>query len=283
MTPVLGTIAALMLAGQPAAPLQVFHRARALAPGEAVLVQVRSRETLADVRAIWAGQEIVFALMENGTWEGIAPIDLEAKPGAQTLAIRARTASGAQRTHSYPMIIARRTFPVRTLSVDDRYAEPSADVLPRIRREQRAVEEIFSRVTAARLWTAPFAAPVPGAATSSFGRRSIVNKQPRSPHSGTDFQAPERTPVTAPNRGTIVLTADQYFPGRVVIIDHGLGLYSYLAHLSDVNVSEGEVVERGQTIGLSGSTGRVTGPHLHWTVRAGRARIDPLSLIYVTR
>ena len=283
MTLALGTIAALMLAGQPAAPLQVFHRARALAPGEAVLVEVRSRETLADVRATWAGQEIVFALMENGTWQGIAPIDLEAKPGAQTLSIRARTASGAPRTHSYPMVIARRTFPERTLSVDAKYAEPSADVLPRIQREQRTVEEIFSRVTPARMWTEPFTAPVPGAATSSFGRRSIVNKQPRSPHSGTDFQAPERTPVTAPNRGTIVLTADQYFPGRVVIIDHGLGLYSYLAHLSEANVNEGDVVERGQTIGLSGSTGRVTGPHLHWTVRAGRARIDPLSLMYVTR
>src|SRR5688572_24800676 len=117
MTRALGTIAALMLAGQPAAPLQVFHRARALAPGEAVLVEVRSRETLADVRATWAGEEIVFALMENGTWQGIAPIDLEAKPGAQTLSIRARTESGAPRTHSYPMVIARRTFPERTLSV----------------------------------------------------------------------------------------------------------------------------------------------------------------------
>ena len=283
MTLALGTIAALMLAGQPAAPLQVFHRARGLAPGEAVLVEVKSRESLTDVRATWLGQEIVFALMENGTWQGIAPIDLDAKPGAQTLAIRAHTSSGALRTHPYSIVIVRRTFPVRTLTVDPKYAEPPGDVLPRIQREQRTVEGIFSRVTRVRMWTDPFTPPVPGTATSSFGRRSIVNKEPRSPHSGTDFQASEGTTVTAPNRGTIVLTADQYFPGKVVIIDHGLGLYSYLAHLSAVNVSEGDVVERGQTIGLSGSTGRVTGPHLHWTVRVGRSRIDPLSLIFVTR
>ena len=283
MTLALGTIAALMLAGQPAAPLQVFHQARALAPGEAVLVEVKSRERLTDVQATWLGQDIAFAVMENGTWQGIAPIDLDAKPGAQTLSVRAHTSSGALRTQTYQMVIARRTFAVRTLSVEAKYAEPPADVLPRIQREQRTVEGIFSRVTSARMWTQPFTPPVPGAATSSFGRRSIVNKEPRSPHSGTDFQASNGTPVTAPNRGTIVLTADQYFPGRIVIIDHGLGLYSYLAHLSAVSVSEGDVVERGQTIGLSGSTGRVTGPHLHWTVRVGRARIDPLSLVFVTR
>ena len=122
---------------------------------------------------------------------------------------------------------------------------------------------------------------VPGASTSSFGRRSIVNGQPRGQHTGTDFQAATGTPVVAPNRGRIALAADQYFPGKTVIIDHGLGLYSYLAHLSAFAVEEGAIVERGQRIGLSGATGRVTGPHLHWTMRIGTARVDPLSLIAV--
>ncbi len=133
------------------------------------------------------------------------------------------------------------------------------------------------------MWTEPFAAPVPGIPTSSFGRRSIVNGEPRAPHSGMDFQAPTGTPVTAPNRGTVVLVADQYFAGRVVIIDHGARVYSYLAHLSAIDVTNGDVVERGQRVALSGATGRVTGPHLHWTLRIGAARVDPLSMVYVTR
>jgi murein DD-endopeptidase MepM/ murein hydrolase activator NlpD len=283
MTSAIGTIVALTLAAQAAGPHQVFHRARALAPGEAVLVEVRSREALDEVRADWMGQEVFFYRGDKGTWQGIAAIDLAAKPGAQTMILRARTATGVVRTREYPLVVARRTFPVRNLSVDAKFAAPPADVLPRIQQELRAVEAIFATPTPQRMWTAPFLAPVPGTATSSFGRRSIVNGEPRSPHSGTDFQAAAGTPVAAPNRGTIVLAADHYFAGRIVIIDHGMGVYSYLAHLSDINVAVGDVVERGQTIGLSGSTGRVTGPHLHWTLRVGRARIDPLSLVFVTR
>ncbi len=283
MLVMVGTIAAVMLASQAATPLQVFHRARALAPGEAVMVDVRSREALADVEADWMGQRVPFVQASDGAWEGIAPIDLAATPGAHTLQVRARTVNGIVRTRAYPLVIARRTFPVRTLTVDSKFAEPPADVLARIQREQRAVEAIFTKTARERMWTAPFAAPVPGPATSSFGRRSIVNGEPRSPHSGTDFQAADGTAVAAPNRGTIVLAADHYFAGRIVIIDHGGGVYSYLAHLSRIDVSDGDVVERGQTIGASGSSGRVTGPHLHWTLRVGRARIDPLSLMYVTR
>jgi murein DD-endopeptidase MepM/ murein hydrolase activator NlpD len=123
--------------------------------------------------------------------------------------------------------------------------------------------------------------PVPGAATSSFGRRTILNGEPRGQHTGTDFQAAAGTAVVAPNAGRIALAADHYFPGRTIIIDHGLGVYSYLAHLSEFAVAEGAIVARGQRIGLSGATGRVTGPHLHWTMRFGRARVDPLSLVEV--
>ncbi len=135
--------------------------------------------------------------------------------------------------------------------------------------------------TRERLWNQPFLVPVPGTATSSFGRRTILNGQPRGQHTGTDFQAATGTPVVAPNRGRIALAADQYFPGKTIIIDHGLGVYSYLAHLSEFTVAEGAIVERGQRIALSGATGRVTGPHLHWTMRFGSARVDPLSLVEV--
>ena len=134
-------------------------------------------------------------------------------------------------------------------------------------------------MTDERLWSGGFLRPVPGDSTSSFGRRSVFNGQPRSPHSGTDFRGAEGTRITAPNAGIVVLAADLYFSGNVVIIDHGWGLYSYFAHLSSIAVEDGIRVEQGDVVGDVGATGRVTGPHLHWTVRLNDARVDPLSLM----
>ena len=278
----LAILTALAVQAGPPSPLQVSHRARALAPGEAVLVEVRSRDVIDDVSAEWLGQRVVFSPAGENAWQGVAAIDLATTPGPKAMTIRARTPTGALVTRSYPLGVASRTFPVRTLTVDAKYAAPAADALARIQRELRAVEGIFARPPTARTWTAPFVAPVPGVPTSSFGRRSVVNGEPRSPHSGMDFQAANGTAVEAPNRGTVALAADHYFAGRIVIIDHGASVYSYLAHLSQIDVTEGDQVERGQRIGRSGSTGRVTGPHLHWTLRVGKARVDPLSLIYAT-
>ena len=103
----------------------------------------------------------------------------------------------------------------------------------------------------------------------------------RNPHGGADFLSPAGTPIRAPNAGRIAVARSLYFSGNTVIIDHGLGLFSTLAHLSAIDVHEGELVAPGQRIGLVGATGRVTGPHLHWAVRAADARVDPLSLLAV--
>ena len=276
-------IAALVgQAGVPS-PLQVFHRARALAPGEALVVDVRSRDAIDNVQAEWMGRQITFFAVGENTWQGIAAIDLAAKPGTYSMLISANTPNGTRLTRRYPLTIVPRTFPSRTLRVDPEFAEPPRSVLGRIARELKTVDAIFARRPSARMWIEGFVVPVPGVATSSFGRRTIVNGQSRAPHSGMDFQAEPATPVVAPNRGTVVLVADQYFAGRVVIIDHGASVYSYLAHLSSVDVETGDVVDRGQRLALSGATGRVTGPHLHWTLRIGAARVDPLSMVYVTR
>jgi murein DD-endopeptidase MepM/ murein hydrolase activator NlpD len=262
-------------------PLQITHRARAVAPGEVVLVEVRSPVALQEVRGEWLGHAVTFFSTGPQRWEGLAPIDLAARAGRQTLAVNAKTADGRVLKQSYPIVIAARVFPARKISVDPRFVDPPADALPRIEQERKTTEAIFAQTTAERFWKDPFVVPVPGLATSSFGRRTILNGQPRGQHSGTDFQAPSGTPVVAPNRGRVVLAADQYFAGQTIIIDHGLGVYSYLAHLSEFSVTEGTIVERGQKIALSGSSGRVTGPHLHWTMRLGSARVDPLSLVDV--
>jgi murein DD-endopeptidase MepM/ murein hydrolase activator NlpD len=262
------------------ADLVVSHKARAVAPGEVVLVDVSADRALQAVSADWLAQPVAFFRVDDTHWRGLAPIDVGAKAGPQVLHVRARAANGALE-RDYPITIAARTFPARKITVDPRFANPPESELARIERERQVVEGIFARSTPERLWSGTFVAPVPGASTSSFGRRTILNGEARGQHTGTDFQAAAGTPVVAPNRGRVVLAADHYFPGRTIIIDHGLGLYSYLAHLSEFTVAEGDMVERGQKIALSGSTGRVTGPHLHWTMRIGHARVDPLSLMAV--
>ena len=262
-------------------PIRVSHRARALTPGEIVLVTAQAALALKDVRAEWRGQTILFYQADAMRWEGLAPIDLATPAGRYTLRLDVRTGDGRTMKEVYPITVSPKTFPTRRIRVDEKFAAPPENVLPRIKQEQMAAEAIFATVTPERFWSEPFIVPVPGEPTSSFGRRSVVNGQPRSPHSGSDFHAATGTPVVAPNRGRVALAADHYFPGLTIILDHGAGVYSYLAHLSEFTVAEGAIVERGQQIALSGASGRVTGPHLHWTLRLGKARVDPLSLVSV--
>ena len=102
---------------------------------------------------------------------------------------------------------------------------------------------------------------------------------PRNPHGGADFLSPSGTAIHAPNAGRVVVARPLYFSGNTVIIDHGLGLFSLLAHMSAMEVQEGDRVSAGQIVGRVGATGRVTGPHLHWAVRANAARVDPIALL----
>ncbi|HHL39774.1 MAG TPA: M23 family metallopeptidase [Deltaproteobacteria bacterium] len=154
--------------------------------------------------------------------------------------------------------------------------------LERVRREKAELGGALEDSAARRLWKGPFLMPAEGRISSSFGLRRILNGKPRSPHTGLDIGAPAGRAVRASNSGTVTLTGERYFSGLTVVIDHGLGLSTMYFHLSEVLVKEGERVERGQIIGRVGSTGRSTGPHLHWGVWLSGARVDPRSLMAAT-
>ena len=272
--------AAVGVGGIEAPVLDVRHRARVVQPGEVVVVEIRPSEPLVAVRATVFGATTRFFPSGNGdVWVGLIGIDLETKPGEYAAAVRATTGQGDTVRTAYSLTVEAKQFPTRHLSVNPRFVDPPADVLDRIQREATRQAEIFATVSQVRQWRGGFLRPVSGEATSSFGRRSVYNGEARSPHSGTDFRSAAGTPIRAPNAGTVVLTGEQYFSGNVVIVDHGWGLYSYFAHLSAIEVAEGDHVESGDVVGLVGATGRVTGPHLHWTVWLNEARVDPLSLI----
>ena len=260
--------------------LEVIHRARSVQPGEVVVIEVRPSEPPVIVRATAFGAAVaLYPDDSDGVWRGLIGIDLEARPDDYSVAIRATTGGGATVRATYPLTVAAKEFPTRHLTVAPNFVNPPPDVLDRIQREAARQSEIFTSSSADRQWAGGFIRPVPGESSSSFGRRSVYNGEARSPHSGTDFRSGEGTPIKAPNAGTVVLAGELYFSGNVVILDHGWGLYSYLAHLSAIDVAEGDVVEPGQVVGKVGATGRVTGPHLHWTVRLNNARVDPLALM----
>lgn len=152
--------------------------------------------------------------------------------------------------------------------------------LARATREAERLGRIYARVTPERLWTGGFRLPLEGTQPSdNFGRKRLLNGKPRSPHAGVDFSAPPGTSVRAPQRGRVALASALFFSGRTVVLDHGLGLFSFYGHLSALDVKEGEMVEAGDPLGRVGATGRATGPHLHWGLRLNGARVDPLDLV----
>lgn len=265
----------------PAQAVRVNTQARALRPGEVVLITVRTTRPADTVTGRTPADALPFTQSADPLqWEALLGLDRAVEAGAHRLTIRVETAGVATDVHKILHVRPKR-FPVRRITVDDRFANPPASELPRIEREARALAAALAAVSPVRLWQGPFEAPVPGPPTSAFGRVSIVNGSRRSPHAGTDFQAATGTPVKAPNAGTVVLSESLYLAGDTVVIDHGLGVFSLLAHLSARHVAAGAAVSAGQVIGLSGVTGRITGPHLHWAVRIGKARVDPLSLLAV--
>jgi murein DD-endopeptidase MepM/ murein hydrolase activator NlpD len=254
----------------------VTRAARAIRPGEVVelTVDAPASAQLVRVRAFdrdWAAYRDA-----SGKWHALVGIDLDTKIGTYDAVVTAGAEHAVER-----LAVARRVFPTRRLTVDPDLVHPPPDQEARVEREAEHLHELWGRAAPERLWTVPFERPVPDEANSAFGTRSIYNGEARPPHTGADFLSPTGRPVKAPNAGRVVLADPQYFSGNTVIIDHGLGLFSILAHLSQIDVKVGDVVTAGQIVGKVGATGRVTGPHLHWGVRLNNARVDPLSLLYV--
>ena len=259
------------------APLSISVVARAIQPGELVVLVVTDVNPISSVRASAFDRGLAAYATDDGKWHVLVGIDLETKPGKYAVAISAGGEPVRQTT--YTLTVAPKTFRTRQLTVDEAFVNPPASAEARIRQESELLAKVWAALSHDRLWQGPFVRPVPHPANSAFGSRSVFNGQARNPHTGADFSSPAGTPVKAPNAGRVVLARDLYFSGQTVIIDHGLDVGSHLAHLSAIDVSEGAMVQAGEVIGKVGATGRVTGAHLHWSLRVGGARVDPLSLL----
>jgi murein DD-endopeptidase MepM/ murein hydrolase activator NlpD len=261
--------------------LRITITARALQPGEVVRLDVQSDRPIANLTARAFGNPLPMTPVGDGRWRALLGLDLDVTAGTHDIVFDLRDGAGGHTTQTKTLTVEAKSFPTRTLKVDPRFVQPPPAAQRRIERDRVRLAAVFAKSAPMPLWDRPFVMPVKSSVISSFGVRSVFNGELRAPHGGADLASPTGTPIHAPNAGRIVLAGDLYFTGNTVVIDHGAGLYSLLAHLSKIAVREGDPIERGALVGNVGATGRVTGPHLHWTVRLGTARVDPVSLIYV--
>lgn len=231
------------------------------------------------VQGEWLGRTLdFFRSRDNRAWFALAGVDVEAPAGPSQLKIVVAAGSS---TTDLSQTIAIHPAPYRTtaLTVPPRFVAPSAEDLKRIEAEVQLKQSVFAASASKPLWRGSFHAPVRAAATDSFGTRRVFNGKLDSIHKGMDFRARPGTPVRADNSGVVVLARPLYYEGNCVVIDHGLGLFTLSMHLSRIRVHEGQRVVAGELLGLSGATGRVTGPHLHWAVRWQGAYLDPAKLL----
>lgn len=258
--------------------IAITMQARAQQPGELLLVTLKTDAQATDMRVRALDQLAPVFETAAGEWQALVGIDIDQRPGVFSLVAEARV-NGALVSGRRELTIQPKRFPTRRLVVAPAFVDPPPSMAERIERETAFLADVYAHSSLERLWREPFLRPVADPANSRFGTRSIFNGKARSPHAGTDFLSAAGTRVAAPNSGRIAVARDLYFSGNTVVIDHGLGVFSLLAHLSRIDVKEGQEIAAGESVGLVGATGRVTGPHLHWALRVAAARIDPLSAL----
>jgi hypothetical protein len=247
--------------------------------GEVALLSVKNLRN-SKPTVVWMQKTItLLPNNKNKTWAGFIGTDLTTKPGRYKIII---SISESNRSHVIPVEVLSRDYGTRRLTLPKKMVELDSDTLKRVREESKAVKRLFIHSGKSPLWMGRWIKPVPGNIVSPFGCRCIINGMERSPHSGIDLKAAVGDPIKATNRGTVVLVEHHFFSGLSVVIDHGGDIQSMYFHLSKDYAKVGQIVEKGTIIGLAGSSGRVTGPHLHFGIRLNNERIDPLKLIEIS-
>jgi murein DD-endopeptidase MepM/ murein hydrolase activator NlpD len=255
-----------------------------LVNGTPVLFRVTTPRPVRSLSANWLGHDILFSFdASSKTWFALAGVSLETKPGTYPLELHAETLSkqsaGEAISFERKIPVVRQRYPRVLLKVPGRYTAPSPEDQHQIEQDKATKAEAFKTASPEREWKGSFAAPVEAAISDVFGVERVFNGSVQSTHQGLDFRVSSGTSVAAVNRGRVILARPLFFEGNCVVIDHGQGLLTLYLHLSQFLVKEGDDVSTGQAIGLSGGTGRATGPHLHLAVRWQGVYLDPQALL----
>ena len=255
------------------------YRAGLVQPGDVLHLAVVVPAGASAVTGTWHTREVPFVRDADGVWRALLGIDVEAKSEPAPLTLEVAVPGGARLASTHAIIVSPKSVRTRRIRVNPKFVIPPKSALPRIAQETALLNALFRTSSPDRFWAPGAVRPVEGVAVSGFGVRSILNGLPRGPHNGLDLAAVTGTPVHAPTAGVVAFAREFYYSGNTVIVDHGQGLLSTMAHLSVIDVTEGQRVTKGALLGKVGATGRVTGPHLHWAVRLHGDRVDPLKLL----
>jgi len=259
-------------------PAVAWHPKRAH-PGDVAWVHVRGIADGAVLEGSLGRRSLVFFPYAGGQ-AAVVGVDLETPAGPQPWRVAVLEPGRAPQALNGKVTIHKRNFHVQRLTLPTGMVDLDPETERRAVAEGERLSTLYRTVTPERLWRGAFVRPVAGTeAPTGFGARRVINGKPRAPHSGADYSAARGTPVVAANSGRVALVADFFFPGRLVVLDHGLGVYTLYFHLDTVSVVDGDAVDRGQIMGTVGATGRATGPHLHFGALVGGARVDPAALM----
>ena len=257
-----------------------------VANGQVALLEINLNElgpAATDLKATFRKQSIALIqhpIKSRGIYAGLVGIPLSATPEKAVIMLE-WTDAGGRRAASVPLGIIDGKYRSETLKVDSRHVTLSKKNLARVKQEKKEIRRIYAGGSDIRLWFGDFKKPLASETTSAFGTGRLFNGQHRSYHRGTDFRAKVGTPVYASNSGVVRLGKNLFYSGNIVIVDHGMGIFTNYAHLSKIQVAAGQHIARSHQIGLSGATGRVSGPHLHWAVKANGVYVDPLQFLSV--
>lgn len=256
------------------------HQPVRVVNGAPVLFRVTTPNPLRTLSGKWLGHEISFSFDEGQkAWFALAGVSLETKSGAYPIELSAETVAGKPITFQQRITLQRQHYPKAILKVPGRYTAPSPEEQHQIEQDKETKAQAFRTLSAEREWKGSFTRPVEAKVSDVFGVQRIFNGTVQSTHQGLDFRVPAGMPVVAVNRGRIILARPLFFEGNCIMIDHGQGLLTLYLHLSKFLVKEGDTVEKGQPIALSGGTGRATGPHLHLAVRWQGVYLNPAGLL----
>jgi murein DD-endopeptidase MepM/ murein hydrolase activator NlpD len=262
------------------------------AQGTLLLAQIRTEKPLSEVSGRWNDRDVPFwgesakerVPSEVYTKQALLGVDLEKAAGKYEFMVTGKLQDGELVNCRAMIAVKEGHFATENLTVKKQFVEPNPEQEARAAAETKRLREIYDRVTPERLWDGPFRAPLDGEFKgSNFGKRRVLNGRPGTPHGGVDFPAPTGTPVHAAQKGRVVLAEELFFSGNSVIVDHGLGIYTFYCHFSEIDTKVGDEVVAGTVLGKVGATGRVTGPHLHWGLTVERARVNALDVLRVFR
>lgn len=215
-----------------------------------------------------------------GVFQAVFGVPHSHAPGSAEVVVKVAGSKVAE----IPFFIIDGGYRSETLQVtDERKVKPNQKDMLRIMKEQAVLREVYDRVTPQRYWKGPFSLPMKSAITSPFGTKRVYNGEHKSSHLGLDLRAKIGTPIYSAAPGEVVVARNLFFTGRTVIIDHGYGVMTLYAHMNRIRVKVGQKVNQKQFLGLSGATGRVSGPHLHWMAIVQKMKVNPSDLVTLFR